>query len=76
MKIDMSSKFISDVTIADMSFLPEQATFATTPVVSQIEDNLFERSGGIIGNFIESGQVWALLIGLVLGYAIRGMTTY
>jgi hypothetical protein len=26
--------------------------------------------------FIETGQVWALLIGLVLGYAIRGITTY
>ncbi len=27
-------------------------------------------------NFIESGQVWALLIGLVVGYLIRGLTTY
>ena len=27
-------------------------------------------------NFVQSGQVWALLIGLVLGYIIRGLTTY
>lgn len=27
-------------------------------------------------NFIQSGQIWALLIGLVLGYMIRGLTTY
>jgi hypothetical protein len=27
-------------------------------------------------NFIQSGQIWALLIGLVLGYMIRGFTTY
>ena len=25
-------------------------------------------------NFIKSGQVWALLIGLILGYIIRGIT--
>ena len=27
-------------------------------------------------NFIESGQVWALLIGLIIGYMVRGLTTY
>lgn len=27
-------------------------------------------------NFIESGQVWALLIGLVLGYLFRSFTAY
>lgn len=27
-------------------------------------------------NFIDSGQVWALLIGLVLGYMIRSLTSY
>lgn len=25
-------------------------------------------------NFVETGQVWALLIGLVLGFVIRGLT--
>lgn len=27
-------------------------------------------------NFIQSGQVWALLIGFVLGYIFRGLTSY
>lgn len=27
-------------------------------------------------NFIESGQIWALLIGLVLGYLFRSLTAY
>ncbi len=27
-------------------------------------------------HFIQSGQVWTLLIGLIIGYAIRGLTTY
>ena len=25
-------------------------------------------------NFVETGQVWALLIGLVVGFVIRGLT--
>ncbi len=27
-------------------------------------------------HFIQSGQVWALLIGLVIGYMIRNLTSY
>lgn len=27
-------------------------------------------------NFIESGQVWALIIGVVIGYIIRAFTSY
>ena len=51
---------------------------AVLPVIAQqqFEDNLFSHSGDIIGNFVESGQLWALLIGVVLGYVIRGITTY
>lgn len=69
---------ISDFTLPDdVSFLPQQTAVTTKPLVGQlIEDNFFDRSGDILGNFVESGQLWALLIGVVLGYAIRGMTTY
>ncbi|MHC5597660.1 MAG: hypothetical protein ACYTXC_17265 [Nostoc sp.] len=28
------------------------------------------------GHFIQTGQVWALLIGLVIGYMIRNLTSY
>lgn len=27
-------------------------------------------------NFIQTGQAWALLIGLIVGYMIRGFTSY
>jgi len=27
-------------------------------------------------NFIESGQVWAFLIGLIIGYIFRGMSSF
>jgi hypothetical protein len=48
-----------------------------TPVIGQYFDqDFFGSSGQIFSNFVESGQIWALLIGLVLGYLIRGLTTY
>ncbi len=27
-------------------------------------------------NFVLTGQVWALLIGLIIGYILRGLTSY
>jgi hypothetical protein len=27
-------------------------------------------------NFVQTGQIWALLIGLVIGYIFRNLTTY
>ncbi|MEO0539500.1 MAG: hypothetical protein AAFZ80_01400 [Cyanobacteria bacterium P01_A01_bin.105] len=33
-------------------------------------------TGKIFNTFVESGQIWALLIGIVLGYLIRGLTAY
>ncbi|MDJ0676680.1 MAG: hypothetical protein QNJ36_15090 [Calothrix sp. MO_167.B42] len=27
-------------------------------------------------NFVQSGQIWALLIGLVIGYMVRSLTSY
>ena len=27
-------------------------------------------------NFVETGQVWAMLIGLIVGYFVRGFTFY
>lgn len=57
--------------------LDQSPAMVPTPIIAQqFEDNFFNHSGDILGNFIESGQVWALLIGLVLGYVIRGITTY
>jgi hypothetical protein len=28
------------------------------------------------GNFVQTGQAWALLIGVVIGYIIRNLTSY
>ena len=77
MKIDTYSEFPGDLTLSTAALLGQPAPLKMTPLVAQqFEDTLFERSGNILDNFVESGQVWALLGGVVIGYVIRGITTY
>lgn len=40
------------------------------------EDNLGNDVSSAFNNFIESGQVWALGIGFILGYIVRSLTSY
>lgn len=40
------------------------------------EDNLGSDVGSAFENFIESGQVWALGVGFILGYIVRSITAY
>ncbi|MEL6777418.1 MAG: hypothetical protein AAFO06_09195 [Cyanobacteria bacterium J06597_16] len=48
-----------------------------TPVVGQYFDqDLGETTSEILTGFYESGQLWALLIGLAMGYIIKGAFTY
>ncbi|MCM1984354.1 hypothetical protein [Lyngbya confervoides] len=54
---------------------PAQAT-QTIIVAQTFNDNLGQDVSGAFNNFIESGQVWALGIGFVLGYIVRSFTAY
>lgn len=47
------------------------------PVIGQYFDqDLVGTTGTMLTGFYESGQLWALLIGIVLGYAFKSMTSY
>ncbi len=37
-------------------------------IMGQMEDAWY--------NFVDSGQAWALLIGVVIGYSFKGLTSY
>lgn len=41
-----------------------------------INPDVFAATRSFFNNFIKSGQLWALLIGLIIGYIMRGFTTY
>ncbi|MEL6135915.1 MAG: hypothetical protein AAFR42_00675 [Cyanobacteria bacterium J06628_6] len=63
--------------LASMQTLPlDQVTLSQPVLAQQFQQDFFASSGEILNNFVESGQVWALLIGVVLGYLIRGLTAY
>ena len=48
-----------------------------TLLAQNIEDpDVLDQMQTAWNNFIESGQVWALLIGLVVGYLFRSFTSY
>ncbi len=38
------------------------------------DTDVFKGFRNAFNNFIQSGQVWALIIGFVFGYILRGMT--
>jgi hypothetical protein len=49
----------------------------STLVLAQFDDvDILRDMVNLWNTFIESGQVWALIIGLVIGYFVRGLTTY
>ncbi|NJR39178.1 MAG: hypothetical protein HC781_10525 [Leptolyngbyaceae cyanobacterium CSU_1_4] len=44
--------------------------------LAQFNTDVFAATRGWFDNFLKTGQVWALIIGLVLGFMLRGMTSY
>jgi len=67
-----------------MSFLPQGETSVSLSdrhllvIIGAIdkEVDVLAQMQDAYNNFIESGQVWALLIGLILGYIFRSFTAY
>ena len=48
-----------------------------TVIAQTVSDpDLVGQAQKAFNNFVETGQVWALLIGLVVGYLIRNLTSY
>jgi hypothetical protein len=45
-------------------------------VAQQFKDTLGDDFVAVWNKFIESGQVWALLIGIVVGYVMRTFTSF
>ena len=47
----------------------------STFLAQQVSDpNVIGQMQNAFNNFIASGQVWALIIGFVIGYVVRGLT--
>jgi hypothetical protein len=49
----------------------------STTIAQTVKDaDLIGQMQTAFNHFIQTGQVWALLIGLVIGYMIRNLTSY
>ena len=47
-----------------------------TVIAQQFDQDVIGDLGNAFNTFVQSGQVWALLIGFILGYLLRSVTTY
>ncbi len=52
------------------------ATIGTPVIAQQFDQDLIGSTGEMMQGFYESGQLWALLIGVVLGYAFKSFSSY
>lgn len=69
----MSTK--NQTSIQSVKWFPEQKTELV--LAQTIEDpDVLGQMEAAFNNFVETGQVWALLIGLVLGYMFKSFTAY
>lgn len=49
----------------------------TTPVIGQYFDqDIVGSTGEVLGEFYASGQMWALLAGIILGYSFKSWSSY
>jgi hypothetical protein len=57
-------------------FLLSAETWTQMGILAQTvsDPNVLGQMQAAFQNFIQSGQVWAMAIGIVLGYAIRSLT--
>lgn len=45
-------------------------------LAQQFDTDVFKGTRTILNNFVKSGQLWAFLIGIVVGYIFRSVTSY
>jgi len=50
--------------------------FLSVVLAQQTDADLVANVRTAFANFVESGQVWAFVLGIILGYIIRQVTTY
>jgi hypothetical protein len=64
-----------DATSLDTAALRVSHTQAVV-LAQQFDQDILGDLGSAFRTFIDSGQVWALIIGFILGYMLRSVTTY
>jgi hypothetical protein len=45
-------------------------------LAQQFDTDVFSTTRRIVGDFIKTGKLWVLVIGIVIGYVLKSLTTY
>ena len=58
------------------ALLPSETstTWESSPIAQDFDQDVLGDIKTGFDNFVDSGQVWALLIGLIVGFVVRGLT--
>jgi hypothetical protein len=68
-------EYLNDSLLPLLGNLQEHITFLAD--YSNIKDpDLLGQVQATWNNFVKTGQIWALLIGVVVGYLFKGLTSY
>lgn len=59
-----------------VSGFPSSSVTFSPVLAQQFDQDILGDMVSIWNNFVESGQLWALLFGVVLGYMIRNLTAF
>jgi hypothetical protein len=43
---------------------------------TQFDTDVFAKTRAFFDNFMKTGQIWAMIMGFVLGFLAKGMTSY
>jgi hypothetical protein len=76
MAVNMLLELVNLIPLQDSSIVLPTDLWGDAFVIAQFKDNLFNDFQGSWDNFVQSGQAWALLIGVVVGYIIRSVTSF
>ena len=77
----MDISLLQDVAnLVPVDYLPDSLLggegFINALLVAQFKDTLGSDFVSTWNHFIQSGQVWALLIGIIVGYMVRTFTSF
>ena len=72
--LDLSLIVLNDGSTA-LDALSQTATHATI-LAQQFDQDILGDMTGAWGRFVDSGQLWAMLIGFVIGYIFKSLTSY
>lgn len=71
---EIDASFNQHLALADAGLLNNTQTLDGVMIAQAVEDpNVIGQMQSAFNNFVETGQIWALIIGLVIGYGFRSL---